>query len=127
MPADECATGGCAVATDADDPGALQGINYLWYRILGYTDDEAVVAAYEDFYDVELTEQQRASAYSALADDTSVIEDAASSMLQGAAGIAGTAGGSFAGAFTGAAGPFGTLAAVAAVAALGYVAFKAAT
>lgn len=127
MSADECLTGNCAVAADASTPGVLQGINYLWYRAWGYTDDEAVVAAYEDFYDVELTEQQTTNAYSALADDTSVIEDAASQMIQSAAGIAGTAGGSFAGAFTGAAGPIGTLAAVAAVAALGYVAFKAAT
>lgn len=126
------------MATDAAQPGILEGVNYLWYRAWGYSDDEAVVAAYEDFYDMELSEQQQASAYSALSDNTSVIEDAAASMLESAenvassvadvaGSVAGSAGGSFASTFTGAAGPVGTLAAVAAVAALGYVAFKAAT
>lgn len=127
MSPDECVTGDCAVATDVNEPGALQALNYLWLRAWGYSDDEAVVEAYEDFYDVTLDVQQTESAYEALADDTTVIEDAASSLAAGAVDVAGSAAGGLAQSFVGAAGPWGTVAAVAALAGVVYVGLKAVT
>ena len=129
MPAAECLSGAC----DAAEPGVWSdaylgltgGLSYSFARLMGYSDDEAIVYAYEQQYDVDLSDEQRDAALLALAtDDTSVLMDTIQGLPAGVGRVAGAAAGEAArGAAQGwssTVGPVGTVAAVALVGAALY-------